>query len=88
MGGEREVDPADEAAVSRANLGSAGGPELDGAGTEWVESDIWADSVARANRGSRAKRGSAGRARPLAGGTFWRRGSLGGQSDFGGTWVC
>lgn len=65
-GGERDVDPAEAAAVSRANLGSAGGPEEAGAGMEWVESEIWADSAARARRGSRAKRGSAGRAGALA----------------------
>lgn len=76
------MDPADAAAVSRANLGSAGGPEEDGAGMEWAESEIWADSAARARRGSRAKRGSAGRAGTLAAEAFWRRGSSGGPSDF------
>lgn len=69
------MDPAEAAAVSRANLGSAGGPEADEAGMEW-ESDS-----ERARRGSRAKRGSAGRAGALAVEAFWRRGSLG-PSDF------
>lgn len=76
------MDPAEAAAASLASLGSAGGPEEDGAGMEWVESEIWPDSPARARRGSRAKRGSAGRAGALAGEAFWRRGSLGGPSGF------
>ena len=76
------MGPAEVAAASRANLGSAGGPEEDGAGMEWVESELWAESATRARRGSRAKRGSAGRAGGLAGDAFWRRGSLGGPSDF------
>lgn len=76
------MDPVEAAAVSRANLGSTGGPEEVGAGMEWVESEICGDSEARASRGSRARRGSAGRAGALAGEAFWRRGSLGGPSDF------
>lgn len=69
-GGEREVDPGDAAADSRANLGSAGGPEEDGVDAEWAESECRDDSAARARRGSRAKRGSAGRAGTLAGEAF------------------
>lgn len=38
-GGESEVEPLD-AAVSLANLGSAGGPGRGGADTEWVDSQI------------------------------------------------
>lgn len=75
------MDPVEAAAAIRANLGSAGGPEEGAAGMEW-ESEICPDSAARARRGSRAKRGSAGRARGLAAEAFWRRGSLGGPSDF------
>lgn len=71
------MDPAEAAAAIRANLGSAGGPEEDVGGTEWES-----DSAVRARRGSRAKRGSAGRAKGLAAGAFWRRGSLGGPSGF------
>ena len=77
--GEWDVDPVEAAAVSRANLGSAGGPAADGVGTEWEESE---DSALRARRGSRNKRGSAGRAGGWAGEVFCRRGSLGGPSDF------
>lgn len=82
VGGEWEVDPAEAVAANRANLGSAGGPDEDVAGMEWVESEIGPDSAPRARRGSRAKRGSAGRAGALAGEAFWRRGSIGGVSDF------
>lgn len=80
------MDPADAAADSLANLGSAGGPEEDGVGMGWAESA--ADSAARVRRGSRAKRGSAGRVEALPEEAFWRRGSLGGPSDFWGACVC
>jgi len=85
VGGEREEGPTEAGGAIRANLGSAGGPADDRVGTGWAESP---ESVARARRGSRAKRGSAGRAGALTGGAFWRRGSLGGPSDFCGAWVC